>query len=213
MYFSALYSDDVGNANVTIQNRQFSDTINTPGYDPTSTPDHNDQAPDHANHTLTPKSIALDETLTAGNAKFSSPLPTNLPPPPQFGNEAITSTPHKPPPYKQAISRSSLVVSSFNSNLSSSNNNNSAVITYNQSMPSNRQTTVHQPLIFVNDQERNDTSDSDRTTPSPTTHLLVLEDHISEGPESVQHNTQYNFYKHQLKASAKKVEPVKVTFV
>lgn len=59
-------------------------------------------------------------------------------------------------------------------------------------------------------QERD--SNSDRTTPSPTTHHLVLDDSPIVQSESTHNETQYNFYEQQVRAS-KKLEPVKVTFV
>ena len=187
-----------------------------------------DKTPD-MNSTIRPSNYTMDDTLTPGGSKLPlSPLPTNLPPPPQFGNEAMTSTPNAPPPYKEAVSRSSLA-SSFNSN--NSNNTSSPVSSRPQSHSSIHQelTTLpsgnnpgnrlsyahHQPIIF-DDEDHLANQHDDRSTPSPTTHLLVLtpDERIEESTGA--DNSSYDFYERQYKQRQPPhaaADPVKVTFV
>lgn len=172
---------------------------------------------DNMNETLIPRNHPLDETLTPGNPKYSSPLPNALPPPPQFGNEVLrSSTPHHPPPYREALNRSNLV-SSFDSNLhfhSSNSSNNTTTISYDPAASSNahdvRPTgktaiSTHQPIIFQDDQNPVGESDSDRTTPSPTTHIIL--------PTEEEDSESAHFYEQQVQTSGKRPEQVKVTFV
>lgn len=188
-----------------------------------------DKTPD-MNSTIRPSNYTMDDTLTPGALKLPlSPLPTNLPPPPQFGNEAMTSTPNAPPPYKEAVSRSSLA-SSFNSN-NSNNANNSPVSSQTQSSrssihqelttlpsgnnPGNRLSYAHhQPIIFDDDEQ---ITNDDRSTPSPTTHLLVLTpDERIEEPSGADNPASYDFYERQYKQRqppSHAADPVKVTFV
>lgn len=197
-----------------------------------------DKTPD-MNCTIQPSNRTIDDTLTpSGNKLPLSPLPTNLPPPPQFGNEAMTSTPNSghpsnaPPPYREAISRSSLA-SSFNS--TNSNSNNSGGISSSsqkqirvQSLhqesttlpsgnnPGNRLSYAHHNPIIFNDEEQIANQD-DRSTPSPTTHLLVLTPDEKINDSSAADKSNYNFYEHQYKQRQNTVvhdaDPVKVTFV
>lgn len=164
------------------------------------------------NRTLQPGNRPLDTTLTPKLPL--SPLPTDLPPPPQFGNEAMTSTPIPvPPPYKEAINRSSILSNSINSN----SNNNTKTNTLPGNNPGNRLSFAHhQPMIFHDEEQATAAglNDSDRLTPSPTTHTLVLD----EQPAAVvKTDTTYNFYEQQYKNSSVNrqppTEPAKVTFV
>ena len=174
------------------------------------------------NVTLKPGNRTLDDTLTPKLPL--SPLPTNLPPPPQFGNEAVTSTPRSstvPPSYKDAVHRSTFLSQSNSNNNNSNNNNNNN--TPAQSLMHNTVTTIpgnnpgnrlsfahHQPMIF-NDEDQHHADD--RQTPSPTTHTLVLDEPGNASKE----DTSYNFYERQYRnaqtSQQTPTEPVKVTFV
>lgn len=178
------------------------------------------------NVTLQPGNRTIDNTLTPSKLPLS-PLPTNLPPPPQFGNEAMTSTPNAgnargplvPPPYSEAISRSSLA-SSFNSSNNSNNNNSRdfhSVNTLPGNNPGNRLSVAHhQPMIFHDgDESANEGSDKS-SPPSPTTHTLVLT--AEDGGKEEATSSTYSFYESQYKgAPAPTRQPpsdtVKVTFV
>ena len=134
------------------------------------------------NATMVPNSN--DDTLTPG---YRTPLP----PPPQFGNDS------QPPPYQEAIHRSSLM---FNMNSNNSNNN-----TLPGNNPGNRLSFAHHQPIMLDDDVA-----SERSTPSPTTHHLVL------SPEDAAPEESYNFYEthyKQLSLSRQPNDSVKVTFV
>lgn len=198
------------------------------------------------NTTLQPGNLTLDNTLTPAKLPLS-PLPTNLPPPPQFGNEAISSTPRGatssvfPPPYRQALGRVDVHPSTYdvsnsnnnnNNNNSNNNNNNNSnspshgselqnplVTTIPGNNPGNRLSFAHyQPMIFHDEDPL--ANDGERSTPSPTTHTLVLtsEDHMAEDPKASDQSA-YSFYESEYRGvsapstAPTPTEPVKVTFV
>ncbi|XP_067936118.1 regulator of G-protein signaling 12-like isoform X3 [Watersipora subatra] len=165
------------------------------------------------NATLQADNRTLDGTLTPKLPL--SPLPVDLPPPPQFGNELVSSTPlgpKVPPSYKDSLHRSSQLAFSANSSNKTVPISQSQTNTLPGNNPGNRLSYAHhQPLIF-HDEERSTHDPVDRSTPSPTTHTLLLED-----SHTMSTNSEYNFYEQQYKTSQGSqqatVEPVKVTFV
>lgn len=134
---------------------------------------------------------------------------TNLPPPPQFGNEPTTSSPLPAPRYNEIIGGSAMTENSNNNNGNQSQGRLPNTIPGNN--PGNRLSFAHhQPLIFNDEAAR---GDGDRLTPSPTTHTLVVEEPSSEAPKA----DDYDFYERKYKNGAATkpavTDPVKVSFV
>jgi len=178
------------------------------------------QSLNNVNCTALPGNRIVNDT----EHSLSSSLP-NVPPPPEFGNEAVASTPICaviPPSYQEAISRSNLTFR-FNSNNNNNNNNSNHYMPFDGTL---HETAVninktnfdsaHQPMIYHDEADQSE--DSDRSTPSPTTHSLVLTTEDSQAAARDSTLTKYDFYERQynntqLVRPTPPNDPVKVTFV
>ena len=180
----------------------------------------------------------LDDTLLADDSNMDTTLtsacqpklPTDLPPPPQFGNDIVTSTPEKPPPYMVAVNRGSQLAHSLNTNNSNSLDSagqppisaaSTSYTTIAGNLPGSRLSLAHRQPMILDDGAGQPVSE--RSTPSPTTHHLVMgpDEHTSSDDSEFGHNhSPYSFYEQQYKSASlnrkrqlKNLESIRVTFV